>query len=141
MHSLVNSYAIRNYLRLTKVYKLTIIHIMSKKIISIHPGEILKEEFLDPFSISAYKLGKDTGITKASLSRILNRKQSITPEVDIVLSSYFGLSEGYFLKLQYRFDLLATKQKLSKKEWLKRSKSLHKQGIKAMQQGTTLSSV
>ena len=47
---------------------------MKKKLKNIHPGEILKEEFLKPLKITAYKLSKETGIPQTRISQIINEK-------------------------------------------------------------------
>ena len=86
---------------------------MAQKLIPLeHPGLIVKEEFMEPLNISAYKVSKDTGIPSMALSEILRGLRSITPRVGIRLSKYFGLSEGYFsrLQLQYEIDLVKEKE-------------------------------
>lgn len=75
------------------------------KIPSIHPGEILKEEFLDPMGITAYALARDTGIDKGNLSRILRGKSSISAEAALRLGRYFGSSPDFWLNLQQHYDL------------------------------------
>ncbi len=76
-----------------------------------HPGIFLKEEFMEPLELSAYKISKDTGIPSMTLSEILRGKRGITPRVGIRLSRYFGLSEGYFSRLQLQYDLDLVKDK------------------------------
>ncbi len=51
-----------------------------KKLKNIHPGEILKEEFLDPIGISAYRLSKETFIPQTSISEIKKKKRRITAD-------------------------------------------------------------
>jgi addiction module HigA family antidote len=85
---------------------------MSDKLIPLeHPGTILKEEFMVPFGITAYRLSKDTGISNMAISEIVRGKRSITPRVAIRLSKYFGVSEGYFSRLQLPYDLDLIKEK------------------------------
>lgn len=84
---------------------------MTKKLIPLeHPGIYLKEEFLKPLNLSAYKVSKSTGITSMALSEILRGLRSITPRVGIRLSKYFGLSEGYFSRLQLQYDIDLVKE-------------------------------
>ena len=59
---------------------------------NIHPGEILRTEFLDELGITAYRLAKDIGIGRARLSEILSGKRDITPDTAIRLGLYFGTS-------------------------------------------------
>jgi addiction module HigA family antidote len=72
---------------------------------NIHPGEILLEEFLKPFSISAYRLSKDIGIPQTRISAILKGKRRITADTALRLSKYFGNSAKFWLGLQDDFDL------------------------------------
>ena len=83
---------------------------MAKKIIPLeHPGIFLKEEFMEPLNLSAYKVAKDTGVANMAMSEILRGIRSITPRVGIRLSKYFGVSEGYFSRLQLQYDLDTSK--------------------------------
>ncbi len=85
---------------------------MAEKLIPLeHPGIILKEEFMQPFGLSAYRLAKDTGISNMAISEIVRGKRNITPRVGIRLSKYFGMSEGYFSRLQLQYDLDLIKER------------------------------
>lgn len=88
---------------------------MSNDLIPLeHPGIFLKEEFMEPLGLSAYRVSKDTNISSMTLSEILRGKRGITPRVGIRLSRYFGLSEGYFSRLQLQYDLDLVKEKEGK---------------------------
>ena len=88
---------------------------MTSKLIPLeHPGFFLKEEFLEPLNLSAYKVSKNTGIPNMALSEILRGLRSITPRVGIRLSKYFGLSEGYFSRLQLQYDIDVVKEREGK---------------------------
>lgn len=78
---------------------------------NIHPGEILLEEFLQPMGISQYQLGMESGISHSSITRIIQRKQAITPEVAMKLASYFGTSEKFWLGLQADYDIEELRRK------------------------------
>lgn len=75
------------------------------KLKNIHPGEVLLEEFLTPFGISAYKLAKDIGIPQTRVSEILKGNRRITADTALRLSKYFGNSAKFWLGLQDDFDL------------------------------------
>ena len=75
------------------------------KLKNIHPGEILSEEFLVPFSITAYKLAKDLEIPQTRVSQILKRNRRITADTALRLSKYFGNSAKFWLGLQDDFDI------------------------------------
>ncbi len=70
-----------------------------------HPGIFLEEEFLKPFNITAYRLAKDIGVTPMRISEILRGKRRISANTGLRLAKYFGMSEGYFLRLQAQYDM------------------------------------
>ena len=76
-----------------------------KKLANIHPGEILKEEFLKPLEISAYKLAKELSIPQTRISEIIKGKRRITADTALRLSHYFGNSAKFWLGLQGDYDL------------------------------------
>lgn len=75
------------------------------KLNNIHPGEILKEEFLEPLGITAYRLSKDTFIPQTRIGQILKGSRRITADTALRLSKYFGTSAKFWLGLQDDFDL------------------------------------
>ncbi len=75
------------------------------KLKNIHPGEILSEEFLVPFNITAYKLAKDIEIPQTRVSEILKGNRRITADTALRLSKYFGNSAKFWLGLQDDFDI------------------------------------
>ena len=87
------------------------------KIKNVHPGEILSEEFLIPFNITAYKLAKDIEIPQTRISEILKGNRRITADTALRLSKYFGNSAKFWLGLQDDFDIeeqMSTKGSLIK---------------------------
>jgi len=74
------------------------------KLKNIHPGEILSEEFLIPFNITAYKLAKDIEIPQTRISEILKGNRRITADTALRLSKYFGNSPKFWLGLQDDYD-------------------------------------
>ena len=76
-----------------------------KRIETPKMSEILKEEFMIPFNISAYKLAKDIDVPVSRIQDILHDRRKITPETSIRLGKYFGLSERFFLNLQNDIDI------------------------------------
>jgi addiction module HigA family antidote len=85
-----------------------------ERLANIHPGEILLEEFLKPFEISAYKLSKDIGIPQTRISEIVKGRRRITADTALRLSHYFGNSPKFWLGLQDDYDL--EEEELAKKE-------------------------
>lgn len=76
-----------------------------EKIKNIHPGEILEQEFLIPYNISAYKLAKDIDIPQTRVSAIIKGNRRITADTALRLSKYFGNSAKFWLGLQDDYDL------------------------------------
>lgn len=72
---------------------------------NIHPGEVLREEFLTPLRVSAYKLSKDISIPQTRISQILKGKRRVTADTALRLSRYFGTSPKFWLGLQDDYDL------------------------------------
>ena len=72
---------------------------------NIHPGVVLKEEFLDPMNVTAYRLAKEIGIQQTRISQIINGNRSITADTAIRLSLFFGTSEEFWMNLQREYDL------------------------------------
>jgi addiction module HigA family antidote len=72
---------------------------------NIHPGEVLRLEFLEPLDITPYRLSKDIGVAQTRISEILSAKRSITADTALRLSRYFGNSAQFWLNLQTQYDL------------------------------------
>jgi len=77
---------------------------MAKKLPPIHPGEILLHEFMEPMGITRYRLSKDIGVPPQRIGDIVAGKRSITADTDLRLCRYFGLTDGYWLRGQARYD-------------------------------------
>lgn len=85
-----------------------------KTIPTIHPGEILLEEFLSPMNISQNQLGRDLGVSPRRINEIVHGKRSITADTALRLSAYFGNSASFWLGLQMDYDLDIAEDTLSK---------------------------
>ncbi|WP_445636057.1 HigA family addiction module antitoxin [Nostoc sp. DSM 114161] len=72
---------------------------------SIHPGEILQLEFLEPLNITSNQLSKDIGVAQTRINDILSGKLSITADTALRLSRYFGNSAQFWLNLQTQYDI------------------------------------
>jgi len=79
---------------------------------SIHPGDILKTEFMEPLGLSSYRLARDLHVSAPRVNDIVRGKRSITADTAIRLSAYFGNSSQFWLNLQNKHDLwVAAKDK------------------------------
>jgi addiction module HigA family antidote len=76
-----------------------------KRLKNIHPGEILKEEFLDALHISAYRLAKDVGIPQTRISEIIKGNRRVTADTALRFSKYFGTTPKFWLGLQDDYDI------------------------------------
>ncbi|MBF0237529.1 MAG: HigA family addiction module antidote protein [SAR324 cluster bacterium] len=87
---------------------------MDKAMIEVEaPGIILKEEFMEPYGITSYRLVNETGIDKMTLSGILRGTRKITPVSGLKLSKFFGLSERFWTNLQTDYDIRVAKLKIA----------------------------
>jgi addiction module HigA family antidote len=85
---------------------------MAEQLDNVTPGDILREEFLEPMGVSQADLARATGLSTAAVSEIVNGKRAVTAEADLRLCRYFGLTEGYWLRLQVAHDLLAARRRI-----------------------------
>lgn len=77
-----------------------------------HPGEILAQEFLQPMGLSQNRLARAIRVPPRRINELVHGRRSITADTDLRLARYFGLSEGFFLRLQADFDLMERKRAL-----------------------------
>jgi antitoxin HigA-1 len=79
---------------------------------SIHPGDILKTEFMEPLGLSSYRLAKELHISAPRVNNLVRGKRSITADTAIRLSKYFGNTTQFWLNLQNKRDIwVAAKDK------------------------------
>ena len=71
---------------------------------NVHPGEVLKEEFLKPMKISVYRIAKEIAVPATRIDQIVKKKRAISPDTAVLLDAFFGLSEGFFGALQAEYD-------------------------------------
>jgi addiction module HigA family antidote len=76
-----------------------------EKLPNIHPGEVLKEEFLEPMGVSAYRLAKEIGIPQTRVADIVHGRRRVTADTALRLGKYFGVSARFWLGLQDDYDL------------------------------------
>lgn len=75
-------------------------------------GEILKQEFLDELGISQNALARAINVPSNRIHAIIKGERGITADTDLRLCRFFGLSEGYFLRLQNSYQIMEAKRKL-----------------------------
>ena len=72
---------------------------------NIHPGEILREEFLVPLGMSAYRLAKSIGVPQTRIAEIVHEKRNITADTALRLGKFFNQSPEFWIGLQTEYDL------------------------------------
>jgi len=82
-----------------------------KRIETPNVGEILKEEFLDPLSITPYRLSKEINVSTSTVLDIVHNKRKITVEMALRLSKYFGNSYKFWINLQNEIEIREIKDK------------------------------
>lgn len=80
----------------------------------IHPGEILREEYLEPLSMSANALAIALRVSAPKINDVVREKRSVTPDTALRLARYFGGDAQSWLNLQTAFDLKVAQEKLKK---------------------------
>ena len=78
----------------------------------ITPGEILREDFMEPLEISINRLARDLSVPPNRISEIVNGKRAITADTALRLQRYFGVEAQFWLNLQNEFDLRMMKRKI-----------------------------
>ena len=80
-----------------------------------HPGEILLEEFLRPMVLSQTGLARAIAVAPRRINEIVLGKRAITADTDLRLARYFGVSDGFFLRMQTDYDLMERRRALGPK--------------------------
>lgn len=80
-----------------------------------HPGAILREEFMDPVGLTPYKLAKALGVPLPRVNDIVLEKRSISAEMGLLLSAYFGTTDQYWINLQADYDRRLAKERIVEK--------------------------
>ena len=86
---------------------------MTKPISPVSPGEMLEEEFLAPLGLTKYRLAKNIGVPAQRIGDIIAGKRGISADTDLRLCRFFGLSDGWWLRLQVSYETTITKRKLA----------------------------
>lgn len=82
-----------------------------KKLKNVHPGEILKEDFLDEMNITPYALAKAIGVDQTRISQLIKGSRSISADTALRLGKFFNVSPEFWLNIQTRFDLEEEREK------------------------------
>lgn len=86
-----------------------------KKLSPVHPGEILKEEFLEPMAISMNRLAIEIGVPVTRIGEIVHGRRSITADTALRLARYFGMSPQFWTNLQGAYDLQVAQDEMGER--------------------------
>jgi len=87
----------------------------SQKLLSpIHPGEILRAEFMEPLKLSMNRLALDLRVPVTRIAEIVHERRGITPDTALRLARYFNTSAGFWMNLQTAYDLEIAEHELSR---------------------------
>src|ERR1700757_205966 len=82
------------------------------KLAPLHPGEVLREEFMEPLGITAYSLAKACQIERPRLERIVREQQGITADTALRLAKFFGTTPEFWMNLQTRYELEEAREEI-----------------------------
>lgn len=78
-----------------------------------HAGQLLVTEFLEPEALSVEQLANDIGVAPERITAVVEGMRPVDAELDLRFARYFGMSEGFFLRLQDRYEIVEAKRALS----------------------------
>ena len=78
---------------------------MARKLSPIHPGEILREEFLRPMELTPYTVAQACGVPRTRIERLAREETPVTADTALRLGRYFGTTPSFWMNLQARYDL------------------------------------
>ena len=77
----------------------------------VHPGEILREEFMEPLGLTAYALAKHCRVPRTRIERLAREETPVTADTALRLARYFGTSAQFWMNLQSAYDLVTADSK------------------------------
>jgi antitoxin HigA-1 len=78
---------------------------MPKKLPPVHPGEVLREEFLAPLNLSSYAVSKALGVPRTRIERLAREEVAVTADTALRLARFFGTTPAWWMNMQTQFDL------------------------------------
>jgi len=83
-----------------------------RPVAAVHPGEVLREEYLGPLKLTSGKLAKALGVPRTRIERLVNEQTGVTPDTALRLGRYFKTTPQFWLNLQANHDLVVAAQQL-----------------------------
>jgi addiction module HigA family antidote len=88
---------------------------MAKKLPPVHPGEILREEFLRPMNLSPYAVARAVGVPRTRIERLAREQSALTADTALRLARYFETSPAFWMGIQSQYDLERAEDELGSK--------------------------
>ncbi len=89
---------------------------MKRNLPPVHPGEILREDFIKERGLTITEVAKGLGITRVNLSAVVNERAGISPELAVKLSEAFGNTAQFWINLQKNYELWRAERKVDRSE-------------------------
>lgn len=78
---------------------------MSKKLAPVHPGEVLREDFLEPMKLSPYAVARACGVPRTRIERLVREETPVTADTALRLAKFFGTTPAFWMGIQAQYDL------------------------------------
>lgn len=78
---------------------------MAKKLAPVHPGEVLREEFLGPMKLTAYAVARACGVPRTRIERLAREETPVTADTALRLARYFSTTPKFWMGMQAQYDL------------------------------------
>lgn len=85
---------------------------MAKKLPPVHPGEVLREDFLRPMNLSPYTVARAVGVPRTRIERLVNEQTAVTADTALRLARYLGTSAAFWMGIQTQYDLECAEDEL-----------------------------
>ena len=86
-----------------------------RRLAPVHPGEVLRDEFLTPMELSVYRLAREIGVSRPRLNDVVRGRRAVTTDTALRLGRYFGTTPAFWVNLQTRYDLDVAERRLRRR--------------------------
>src|SRR5262249_7913332 len=86
---------------------------MSKKLSPVHPGKVLREDFLGPMNLSAYAVARACGVPRTRIQRLVREETPVAPDTAVSLANKFGTTAAFWMGMQAQYDLERAEDEVS----------------------------
>src|SRR4051812_24305934 len=86
---------------------------MAKKLAPVHPGEVLREEFLEPLGLTAYAVAAALSVPRTRIERLTREETPVTADTALRLGKFFKTSAAFWMNMQAQYDLETAEDKIA----------------------------